>query len=355
MAPVARSFSRLALSCPRQAASRRTTFLQTHQSCSTFNQQRQQPFSAASTQLAPGSETQGSGSAALDTAIPPDLQREIKQEIRSSIRELRKQVRDVVPTPPRYKTGFWSEGEKDDLMTQVEDGDDVFGEDDMTSMAHAELEEHRELREYARIAAWDMPSLSALAKPFTLPPQTHILRFRQTTYLGETHPAETKVVVELCSKDLTPKYLTEEQRITLLKLVGPRYNPDSDIIHMSCEKFPTRAQNKRYLGDLVNTLIKEAKEGDSFADIPLTFPHHKPKKRFIFPESWKVSEKNQKQIEAARHQIEDIMAKKGIVDGNEVIAQAAKTIPALGSMGQLAAQTVTVKKGPKARGPKGRN
>lgn len=47
-------------------------------------------------------------------------------------------------------------------MTQVEDGDDVFGEDDMTSMAHAELEEHRELREYARIAAWDMPSLSGM-------------------------------------------------------------------------------------------------------------------------------------------------------------------------------------------------
>lgn len=47
-------------------------------------------------------------------------------------------------------------------MTQVEDGDDVFGEDDMTSMAHTELEEHRELREYARIAAWDMPSLSGM-------------------------------------------------------------------------------------------------------------------------------------------------------------------------------------------------
>lgn len=124
---------------------------------------------------------------------------------------------------------------------------------------------------------------------------------------------------------------------------------------MSCEKFPTRAQNKRYLGDLVSTLIKEAKEGDSFADIPLTFPHHKPKKRYVFPESWKVNEKNQKQIEEARNQIEDIMAKKGIVDGNEVIAQAAKTIPALGSMDQLAAQTVTVKKGQKVRGPKGRN
>lgn len=56
--------------------------------------------------------------------------------------------------------GFWAE-EEDDEFGIVEDGDEEFNDDEITSMAHAELELHREIREYARIAAWDMPLLSS--------------------------------------------------------------------------------------------------------------------------------------------------------------------------------------------------
>lgn len=56
--------------------------------------------------------------------------------------------------------GFWA-NEEDDELAQTEDGDDAFNDDEITSMAHAELELHREIREYARIAAWDMPLLSS--------------------------------------------------------------------------------------------------------------------------------------------------------------------------------------------------
>ena len=56
--------------------------------------------------------------------------------------------------------GFWAEDE-DDELAQVEDGDEEFNDDEITSMAHAEMELHREMREYARIAAWDMPMLSS--------------------------------------------------------------------------------------------------------------------------------------------------------------------------------------------------
>ncbi|KAL2009898.1 hypothetical protein VTN00DRAFT_5705 [Thermoascus crustaceus] len=225
--------------------------------------------------------------------------------------------------------GFWAE-EEDDEFALVEDGDEEFKDDEITSMAHAELELHREMREYARIAAWDMPLLSKFAKPFTLPPETHLLRFRYTTYMGEQHPAENKVVVELSSKDLVPKHLTEEQRLTFLKLVGPRYNPDTDIVRMSCEKFTTRAQNKRYLGDLVNTLIKEAKEGDSFADIPLDLRHHKPKQKLQFPESWILTEERKKQLAATREERKRAEQERPvIVDGKEAIAQAVKTLPQL--------------------------
>lgn len=148
--------------------------------------------------------------------------------------------------------------------------------------------------------------------------------------MGEQHPAENKVVVELSSKDLVPKHLTEEQRQTFLKLVGTRYNPDTDIVHMSTEKHVTRAQNKRYLGDLVKTLIKEAKTGDSFKDVPLDLRYHKPKQQFIFPESWKVTETRQKQLAAAREErYRTERERLTIVDGKEAITNAIRTLPAL--------------------------
>jgi small subunit ribosomal protein S35 len=96
-----------------------------------------------------------------------------------------------------------------------------------------------------------------LAKPFVPPSKDQPLQFRYTTYLGEEHPAEKKVVLQFCTKDMLD--LTEVQRDKLIKLVGVRYNPETDVVKMSCEMFETQAQNKRYLGDLVETLLREAK------------------------------------------------------------------------------------------------
>lgn len=76
--------------------------------------------------------------------------------------------------------------------------------------------------------------------------------------MGEFHPAERKVVVEFCPDDLD---LTGVQRRKLMKLAGPRYNPEKGVIKMSCESFEHPAQNKRYLGDLIAKLIAEAKVG----------------------------------------------------------------------------------------------
>jgi small subunit ribosomal protein S35 len=41
-----------------------------------------------------------------------------------------------------------------------EDGDD---DADLTSLGHGELEHHREMRHYARLAAWEMPMLSSMS------------------------------------------------------------------------------------------------------------------------------------------------------------------------------------------------
>ncbi|EED17713.1 37S ribosomal protein Rsm24, putative [Talaromyces stipitatus ATCC 10500] len=233
--------------------------------------------------------------------------------------------------------GFWAEEEEDEF-SNAEDGDDTYNDDEITSMAHAELELHREIREYARIAAWDMPLLSNLTKPFELPKENQILRFRYTSYMGEQHPAEHKVVVELSSKDLVPKHLTEAQRQTFLKLVGPRYNPDTDIVRMSCEKFSARAQNKRYLGDTIKNLIKEAKEGDSFADVPLDLRHHKPKVRYTFPESWKMTDNRKHQLLTDRElRLQSEQERNTVVDGKESVLHAIRTLPALSQHPQLRA------------------
>lgn len=119
--------------------------------------------------------------------------------------------------------------------------------------------------------------------------------------MGETHPAAKKIVLEFCTRDLPG--LTEAQRIKLVKLVGPRYNPEKDIVKMSCEMFETQAQNKRYLGDLVDTLMTEAQDDtDTFEDVPLDFRHHKYKPKVEFPAKWRMTKDRKKQLDLDRKQ-----------------------------------------------------
>jgi len=56
------------------------------------------------------------------------------------------------------EVGFWAEDEEDEFG-EMADEDDDFRDEYITSVAESELELHREVREYTRIAAWDMPLL----------------------------------------------------------------------------------------------------------------------------------------------------------------------------------------------------
>lgn len=53
--------------------------------------------------------------------------------------------------------GFWAEGEPE--MGPDED----YYADDITSHGHGELRKHRDLREYARLIAWELPLLSRMS------------------------------------------------------------------------------------------------------------------------------------------------------------------------------------------------
>ena len=187
------------------------------------------------------------------------------------------------------------------------------GVGNMSSLAYRELEQHKELREMVRIAAWEMPLLSRFAKPFEAPTEDQVLRWRYTTYMGEPHPAARKVVVEFQPEKL--KDLNPQQREKMLKLAGVRYNPSTRTIRMSCESFETQAQNKRYLADTIAKLIAEAQdlETDSFADVPLDTRHHKPRIRHQFPKAWIMTPERKAELESKwkMEQLEDYQKVEG--------------------------------------------
>lgn len=66
--------------------------------------------------------------------------------------------------PRPQKDSFWFDEEDDDPSTADIEGDD-FDDDDITSTGHGKLEEVREMRQYARIIAWEMPMLSSTYSP----------------------------------------------------------------------------------------------------------------------------------------------------------------------------------------------
>jgi small subunit ribosomal protein S35 len=171
--------------------------------------------------------------------------------------------------------------------------------------------------------------LTELAKPFELPKESEKLRFRYTTYFGEQHPADKKVVVEWSPFDIPE--LTEIQRMKLIKLAGVRYNPTTRLVKMSSESFETQAQNKRHLGDLVNKLLTEARDPkDTFEDVPADFRHHKPKPFHKLPERWKLTPERRKVLEEKRRQVleaeQEQRASGKLVDGKSQIEESMKRL-----------------------------
>jgi small subunit ribosomal protein S35 len=163
--------------------------------------------------------------------------------------------------------------------------------------------------------------LPELARPFEPPTAATPFRFRYTSYLGESHPAANKVVVEFSPSDLG---LSSIERAKLIKLSGPRYNPSSDLIKLATEQFDTQTQNKRFLGESIQALIAEAKDAtDTFEDVPFDFRHHKPKVHHEFPKEWILTPERkrylaEKRAEAAR--LEDQKRGNGeLIDGQTVI------------------------------------
>jgi small subunit ribosomal protein S35 len=105
---------------------------------------------------------------------------------------------------------------------------------------------------------------------------------------------------------------------------------------MSCEKFDTQAQNKRFLGETIQSLITAAQDStDTFEDVPFDFRHHKPKKRFEFPKEWVLTKERKEYLEGKRAEAARLQDERagngGLVDGKTVIDT---SLPFLNEQGQ---------------------
>jgi hypothetical protein len=60
------------------------------------------------------------------------------------------------------KRSFWVMDEEADEFTQVPEEDEEWDESAISSIAQNELDLHREIREYTRVMAWDMPLLQSM-------------------------------------------------------------------------------------------------------------------------------------------------------------------------------------------------
>lgn len=95
----------------------------------------------------------------------------IRAQMKTSLQELASEegIRRSKPTPittPPTKPGLFArKAEKNDLGPDAE-----WRHDDIASVGHAELEQHRELREMYRTAAWEMPLLASMLNSSPNPP-----------------------------------------------------------------------------------------------------------------------------------------------------------------------------------------
>jgi len=97
-----------------------------------------------------------------DITSPEELQAELDAMLPAALEASMAAV--PKPKPPRKKKPkqtFLNMGERE----AIEEDDWDEDEDDISSLGHGELERHREMRYYARLAAWEMPLLASKFAP----------------------------------------------------------------------------------------------------------------------------------------------------------------------------------------------
>ncbi|CAH1758324.1 18192_t:CDS:2 [Entrophospora sp. SA101] len=112
-----------------------------------------------------------------------------------------------------------------------------------------------EVRKYLRKAKHEIPKLTEFAEAFKPPTSKEILCFKRQYYIGEDNHLQNKAVMTV---DVNKLELSSAEKHKFLLICGPRYDGENTI-KFSYDKFPNYAQNKNYLGDLLNKILEEVK------------------------------------------------------------------------------------------------
>ncbi|KAJ2081690.1 37S ribosomal protein S24, mitochondrial [Coemansia sp. RSA 988] len=175
------------------------------------------------------------------------------------------------------------EHEKDDAMIPPEGKFDDYGHH---TFGHLLLESVRDVRKYERMIEFELPTLVERAKPFNPPSSECILHFESSATMGEKFLAQDrKVVLRVKVAKLGLK--TPELHKFLL-LVGVRYNPQSDELKMSEDREATSLLNKKRLADTLTTLIAQAKNKESYVDVPLDYNYLNRGHTKNIPRKWSI-------------------------------------------------------------------
>jgi hypothetical protein len=99
---------------------------------------------------------------ALSEATDRQMDDETQQKVISqSNRANPLDLKPRLATDAKSGMGIWAEDE-DDELGQSPDNDDDIDPSAITSVAESELQLHREIRQYTRVAAWEMPLLTSM-------------------------------------------------------------------------------------------------------------------------------------------------------------------------------------------------
>lgn len=190
-----------------------------------------------------------------------------------------------------------SETDYDNYVTEgeyMEDPLEPYGFDEYPTGAQDIVRDFRDLMAFNRKAAFELPQLAQFRKEYKPTSRTEApVTYKYTRFIGESHPGERKVVLQLKLADLQ---LSAPAQHKFKLLAGSRYDHKTDIFLMSSDRYLEPAQNASFLSDVLDDLVKESNnKPEEYADMPLDKRHtiakyakkQRKNKNFIpFPKEW---------------------------------------------------------------------
>jgi small subunit ribosomal protein S35 len=199
-----------------------------------------------------------------------------------------------------------SETDYDNYVTEgeyMEDPLEPYGFDEYPSGAQDIVRDFRDLLEFNRKAAFELPQLVKFRKEYKpISKLNNPVTYKFTKFIGESHPGERKVVLSLKLSDLNFLNNFEKHKFKLIS--GSRYDHKTDIFLISSDRYLEPAQNASFLSDVLDDLIKESKSNpEEFSNLPLdkrhTFAKYNKSQRknhtiHKFPKEWEKPLKSKK-------------------------------------------------------------